>query len=76
MPSNVLASDQIVGITDVPNVSSWRVLERLGMREFRPPNRPAAFALCKADAVASRALTAIAIRATSLKRDPLQPNVS
>jgi RimJ/RimL family protein N-acetyltransferase len=29
--------DQIVGITDVPNVSSWRVLERLGMREFRPP---------------------------------------
>jgi RimJ/RimL family protein N-acetyltransferase len=29
--------NQIVGITDVPNVSSWRVLEQLGMREFRPP---------------------------------------
>lgn len=32
------ALDEIVGITDVPNVSSWRILEKLGMREFRPPS--------------------------------------
>jgi RimJ/RimL family protein N-acetyltransferase len=32
------AFDRIVGITDVPNVSSWRVLEKLGMREFYPLN--------------------------------------
>lgn len=34
----VAALDQIVGITDVPNVLSRRVLEQLGMRAFRPPN--------------------------------------
>jgi ribosomal-protein-alanine N-acetyltransferase len=28
--------DEIVGITDAPNVWSWRILEKLGMREFRP----------------------------------------
>jgi [ribosomal protein S5]-alanine N-acetyltransferase len=29
---------RLIGITDVPNVASWRVLERLAMREYRPPN--------------------------------------
>lgn len=29
---------EIVGITDGPNIWSWRILEKLGMREFRPPD--------------------------------------
>jgi [ribosomal protein S5]-alanine N-acetyltransferase len=28
--------DNIIGIADVPNVASWRVLEKLGMHEYRP----------------------------------------
>jgi ribosomal-protein-alanine N-acetyltransferase len=30
--------DRLIGIADVANVKSWRVLERLGMREYRPAN--------------------------------------
>jgi RimJ/RimL family protein N-acetyltransferase len=28
--------NRLIGITDAANVESWRVLERLGMREYRP----------------------------------------
>jgi [ribosomal protein S5]-alanine N-acetyltransferase len=30
--------DRLIGITDMANMKSWRVLERLGMREYRPLN--------------------------------------
>jgi [ribosomal protein S5]-alanine N-acetyltransferase len=30
--------DRLIGIADAANVKSWRVLERLGMREYRPVN--------------------------------------
>jgi [ribosomal protein S5]-alanine N-acetyltransferase len=29
---------EIVGMTDGPNIWSWWILEKLGMREFRPPD--------------------------------------
>jgi RimJ/RimL family protein N-acetyltransferase len=29
---------EIDGITGVPSVWFWRILEKRGMREFRPPN--------------------------------------
>jgi [ribosomal protein S5]-alanine N-acetyltransferase len=28
--------ERLIGITDPPNVGSWRVLDKLGMREYRP----------------------------------------
>jgi RimJ/RimL family protein N-acetyltransferase len=36
--------DRLIGITDLANFKSWRVLERLGMREYRPvPRRTGSF---------------------------------
>jgi hypothetical protein len=28
--------ERLIGITDAPNVGSWRVIGKLGMREYRP----------------------------------------
>jgi [ribosomal protein S5]-alanine N-acetyltransferase len=33
---NHVQLERLVGMTDVGNVASWRVLEQLGMREYRP----------------------------------------
>src|SRR5690348_6439275 len=33
-----LGLERLIGITDAPNVGSWRVLGQLGMREYRPAN--------------------------------------
>jgi len=46
-----LGLPRVIGVIDVPNHASWRVLERVGMVEFRPPQARSCFRY----AMASRA---------------------